>query len=1090
MIVNPLPSSTAPLVLRLFGPFQVWVEGRPLPRLRSRKGERLLALLALHHEVSVERCWVAGTLWPESPEPQGLASLRKSLYDLRRALGPAAECLCSPTPRTLRLDLEGADVDLVTFAAAMARGDPASLEQAITLYQGLLLDGCEEEWVFQERQVCEETYVTALEALAAEATARHDHAAAECYLRRAVATDPLRESAQRDLMQALSVSGNHAAAVQVYRDLRLLLHHRLSAEPDPETTTLFHQLRAEARCAAARPSASGQGMPAETPRGPDRTEPPEAVRSLSVAERSPRLPQPLTTLVGRESDTAQVKAALAASRLVTLTGSGGVGKTRLAIRVAEEVAEQFPDGVWFVDLAPLAEGALVAKSVAALLQVSEKPERPVVETLVDALRSKHLLLILDNCEHLVQACALLVDTLLAACPHLRILATSRQLLGITGERGWRVPSLSLPQESVGFWGSGSGIEQASPDALMEYGAIRLFIERARDAVPNFALDPQNARAIIQICRRLDGIPLAMELAAARLKHLPVEQIAARLDDCFRLLTTGSRAALPRHQTLRGAIDWSYNLLPEAERMLLCRLSVFAGGFTLEAAETIGSDSVLPDGPPSIQNQEILDLLGNLIDKSLVLPEHRGEGTRYRLLETVRQYAGERLREGREAERVRERHRDYFLALAEAAADELDGPQQAQWLERLETELGNLRAALAWSESRGDPDIDLRLTGALWRFWFVRGHQSEGRAWLVGALARGAESDPALRARALTGAAHLTRHQGDVQSARRFLAEGLAIYRALEDRRGIAGALNDLSRLAAFQGDYPAARALGEEALATSRESCDRAWEAHMLGNLGLLAGLQGDYRAARAFFRQNLEIHRKRGNRGGIAGTLNDLGEIARSEGDDAAAQALYEEALAINLEIGNRAWAALNLNNLGEVALDQGDCATARSMCEQSLAILRPSGMKRGMARSLNSLAEVSYREGDYPAARAFLEESLTIRRELRDSRGLAESLETGMGFSVAEGDFHRAARLFGAAERLRAVVGAPLPPARCEAYAARLEAVRAALGESGFARAWAEGRALPLEQATACAVATLPPVSEGRIGKRHLPHPVGQLE
>ena len=422
------------------------------------------------------------------------------------------------------------------------------------------------------------------------------------------------------------------------------------------------------------------------------------------------LPRQLTSFIGREREMAEVRRLLSTTRLLTLTGSGGCGKTRLALQVAADLVEAFAEGVWFVDLAPLSDPALVPQTVAATLRVREEPGRPILITLSEYLQPRHLLLVLDNCEHLVGACAELAQALLRACPHLQILATSREPLRIGGETTWRVPSLSLPDL----------LRLPLVESLAEYEAVRLFTDRAEVVLPGFLVTDQNALAVAQVCHRLDGIPLAIELAATRVKVLPVHQIAARLDDRFRLLTGGSRTALPRQQTLRAVMDWSYILLSEKERTLLRRLSVFAGGWTLDAAEAVCSGN-------RIETVEVLDLLAQLVDRSLVAVDREDAEARYRLLDTVRQYAREKLQDSGEETEVHGRHREWFLDLAERTEPELLGPEQGVWLARLEAEHDNLRAALTWSQQEEEGgEAGLRLAGALGRFWWMRGHLTEGR----------------------------------------------------------------------------------------------------------------------------------------------------------------------------------------------------------------------------------------------------------------------------------------------------------------------------------------------------------------------------
>jgi predicted ATPase/DNA-binding SARP family transcriptional activator len=958
--------------LRLFGSFEARLGDAPLPRLRTRKAQWLLALLALRPGAEVERAWLAGVLWPDSSESAALGNLRSVLLDLRRSPGTADGCLRCPTTRTLNLDRAGATVDVEEFDAAIARGDAASLQQAVALYRGPLLEDCGEEWVFSERQAREHAYLTALEALAAQAQGEGDQAAAERWLRRAVAIDPLRESAQRALMRALAAGGNYAATLVVFRELRQHLHREINAAPDTETAELFQQLRAEARHRAQAPRAATNlavGSPL-LPRA--------AVRH--------NLPLQLTSFVGREREMAEVKQWLAATRLLTLTGSGGCGKTRLALQVAADLLDEYADGVWQAELAPLADPVLVPQTVATALGMCEEPGRPLVQTLADYLRQKSLLLLLDNCEHLLCACAELADHLLRLCPRLRILASSRQGLGIAGELTYRVPSLAVP---------GAG-ERPSVQRLTDYEAVQLFQERAAFHQPTFAVTERNAGAVAQVCQQLDGIPLAIELAAARVKALPVEQIAERLDDRFRLLTSGSRTALPRHQTLRALIDWSYDLLTEPERVLLRRLSVFTGGWTLEAAEAVCAG----DG---IEEWEALDLLTSLVDKSLVLYEERGGEARYRLLETVRQYARDRLQEAGEAASVRRRHLEWYADLAEQAHYPLNRTAtHGEWVERLERELDNLRAALEWSteagaspEGRPEVEAGLRLAGRPRRFWLVRGYLAEVRERLARLLALpGAEAHTAARANALFCAGYL----------------------------------------ASFQGDYEVARSVFTESLVIRRELGDQSAAALSLIFLGNVALNQGDYRAARSQCEEGLKLWRETMNSlGAIAYSLTTLGGIAYAQEELDVARALLEESLTIWREWDDRWGTGLCLHRLGVVRQAQGDLGAARALYRESLTLFQAVGENRGIAGCLEGFAGVA------------MASSCTAERE--------DSLR-------------RATRLFGAAATLRDAVGTPLPPYDRAAYEHHLAALRAGLGEAAFAAAWAEGQAMTLEAAAAYAL------------------------
>ena len=635
------------------------------------------------------------------------------------------------------------------------------------------------------------------------------------------------------------------------------------------------------------------------------------LRSLDV--RPNNLPVQLTSFVGRAWEIAEVKRLLAAARLITLTGSGGAGKTRLALQVAADMVDSYRDGVWLAEFAPIADPALVPKTVASALNVPEQPGREMMETLVDALRPKALLLLLDNCEHLLAACRDLAAALLRRCPQLHIMATSREGLGVPGETFWRVPSLSVP-EDLGHL--------PHSEELVLYDAVRLFVDRAVATTPGFTVTRENAPAVARVCHQLDGIPLAIELAAARVKVLAVEQIAARLDDRFRLLTGGSQTVLPRHQTLRAAIDWSYHLLSETEQVLLRRLSVFAGGWILEAAESVCAGG-------SVETVSILDLLTSLVDKSLVLAETQRGEARYRLLETVRQYARDRLREAGEEAEVRTRHRAWCVKLAEQADAEIRGPHQGVWFERLEVEHDNLRVALVWSrDDPGGAEAMLPLTGALGWFWFLRGYWSEAREWSEEAMNRRCDAPRAIRPRAYWGATFFAWRVGDVERA----------------------------------------KMLGEEGLALARELGDRFNTTWLLGSLGIVAMRQLAYGEAAERFEEAIRLARDAGDKWSVSNLLSQQGVMARAQRDFDLAMALTEEALILIREVGDTAWTSYTLRCLGIVTLRQGDYQRAEGFFTESLRLSRETGFRWITTECLVGLASVSNAQGNYDrAARLF---------------------------------------------------------------------------------------------------------------------------
>jgi predicted ATPase/DNA-binding CsgD family transcriptional regulator len=700
-------------------------------------------------------------------------------------------------------------------------------------------------------------------------------------------------------------------------------------------------------------------------------------RPVSPAPRElHNLPTQLTSFIGREQEIAQIKRLLGNTRLLTLTGSGGSGKTRLALRVAADLLEQYHDGVRLVELGALADPALVPNSVAAALGIPERPNRPLTETLANYLRTKNMLLLLDNCEHLHAACQSLIDQLLRASATMWILATSRETLGVEGELTYRVPSLRLPD-----------VGPVPPTAqLADYDAIRLFTARAALAQPGFALTERNARDIMQICRRLDGMPLAIEFAAALVMVLSVEQIAVRLDDRFRLLTAGTRKALPRQQTLRATLDWGYDLLSEAERALLRRLSVFAGGWTLEAAEAVC-------GADGIESSEILGLLSRLVEKSLVVAETLNGAGRYYLLETVRQYAQEKLVEGAAADELRRAHRDWYLAFAERAARELRGPREDVWLERLDKEHDNMRSALEWSKvEKEGAEAGLRLAGALHWFWWHRDHWNEGMRWTEDALARSSEGPPSALPRALAAAMHFAWGRGDYVLAAAFVEKGLPLCRELGDKESNGQFLLYLGNIASAQGDYERATALFDECLHVAQELGDGWLYGVTLGRLGRMARYQGDDERAAAFHAQGLVALRALGNKFATAYALN------RCSRDVALAQRRYDEAVPL-------------------------------------------------------------------------FKESLLLSREARSRWRSEECLEGLAQVASARGQYEHAARLFGAAEAQREIVGQRYEPADQASHEQWVAPARAALGDTTFSAAWADGRVMTLEQAVEYALAWVEP-------------------
>jgi non-specific serine/threonine protein kinase len=717
------------------------------------------------------------------------------------------------------------------------------------------------------------------------------------------------------------------------------------------------------------------------------------------------LPLQLNRFIGREREITAVRRLLLTTRLLTLTGAGGSGKTRLALQVANDLKEEFADGVWWVELAALSDPLLVPQVVASVVGIPERAGCTVTEALCESLRPKQLLLVLDNCEHLLAASVHLIETLLQTCAHVRVLVTSREALAITGEATWPVLPLRVPDTS-----------QPPPiEGLLTYEAVQLFVERARYVLPSFTLTPENAPAVVQVCRRLDGMPLAIELAAARIRALSVEQIVARLDDAYRLLTGGSRSALPRQQTLRAAMDWSYGLLSAQERAVFRRLSVFAGSFSLEAAEAICA------GDPE-DTYDVLDVLSSLIDKSLVLMEHRRGEARYRLLETIRQYGRDKLQECSEAATVRRHHRDWYARLAEQAETETLEAGQKSAFDRLEAEHENLRAALGWSLEQQEAETAARIGAAIFRFWLLRGYMSEGRRWLERALS-GLSQKNTVRAKALNVAAIL----------------------------------------ASLQDDNTTARWLVEESLQLGRELADRKQTGYALYTLGRLARIEGNYARAVTFFEESLSLFRELGQKDDIALVLSGLGLTVLYLGDHERASALCEESLALSREMGDLRGIASWLANLAIVTLARGNVRRATELCNESLALRKALEYKGGCAHTLAILGRIALDQGAFERASACYKESLRLRQDTGEKEGIATALEGLAAVSGMQGQPVTAARLYGSAESLRTLLSAPLNPIDHGYFLQTLAGIRAQLDEPTFVRAWNEGQTLSLEAAIA---------------------------
>ncbi|MFL5627794.1 MAG: ATP-binding protein [Ktedonobacteraceae bacterium] len=764
--------------------------------------------------------------------------------------------------------------------------------------------------------------------------------------------------------------------------------------------------------------------------------------------RPNNLPIQPAPLIGREKEVTTIERLLRRIdvRLVTLTGPGGIGKTRLALQAAAVLGGLFAHGVYFVDLAPINDPALVIPAIAQTLDLHEEGELLLPELLKEELRQKEMLLLLDNFEQVIGA-AVQVANLLKACPQLKLVVTSRAALRIRAEREFVVPPLSLPNFK----------QLPTPSALLQNESVALFVQHTQAVKPDFQLTVANAPIMVEIIAHLDGLPLAIELAAARMKLLSPEALLARLSQRLQVLTGGARDVAARQQTLRNTIEWSYNLLDLQEQQLFRRLSIFVGGCTLEAVE---ATCAVPDAGAG----SMLDILTSLLDKSLLQRKEQAAEPRFAMLETIREYGLEVLADSGEMEMVQKAYATYFLALAQRAARALSTPQEAAWMERLEQEHDNLRAVMQWSlepvEDRRK--IALHLGGVLRSFWSTRGYLSEGLDFLERALLRSDGVEASVRAKALYAAARLNEMRGDYDQAEPFIAESLALYQELGDIVNIAYALHLQADIAWGRGNLALARSQAEASLALLRELGDKGSIAYLLLHLGSLAADQGAYVMARSLLEESLAINRGLEDKSGIAESLFNLARVCfLSDGDRELVRALLEESITLYRTFDDKESIAYCLCLSGLLALDQGNTASARSLAEQGVALFKEMRQRHGTAFATALLAKVIAAQGDSAVARTLYEESIMLARRGGNKLNIASNLEGMASVVASQGKYVWAVRLWGAAEALREDINAPLPPIERTAYEQAVAAARDHLGEPAFAAAWGEGRTVTLDDA-----------------------------
>jgi predicted ATPase/DNA-binding SARP family transcriptional activator len=1054
----------------VLGPVAVWTaDGEPVavPGLKVRA---LLAVLLVHEGRPVPAARLIDALWGEHLPGDPAGTLSGKVTQLRRALERAKpggrRLVASPPPGyRLRVDADAVDAHRFRTLTARARqtGDPRAraglLSDALALWRGPpFADFADEPFALTAAARLTEERLAALEDHADARLALGEHTELVAELAELLAAHPLRERLRAAHMRALYRSGRPSEALDSFEELRVRLADELGLDPGPDLVAL-HRAVLTRDPALATPA------------------PPPAVRPRT------NLPAALSELIGRDEAVAAIRGRLAADRLVTLTGPGGVGKTRLALETAGGLINDFPDGVWLAELGGLEPGSAGGPADVVMAALDVRDMTGAADRLVDALRARRLLLVLDNCEHVIEQAAELAGRLLRGCPGLRILATSREPLGLPGEVVWDVPPLDVP-----------GRADTDVAGLTRSPAVRLFVARAAAAAPGFALTADTAPAVAVLCRRLDGIPLALELAATRVRALGVAELVARLDDRFRLLAIGRRDAPARQQTLTATIDWSWDLLTEPERVVLRRLAVHADGCALEAAEEVCA------GPGAVDPADVAGLLSRLVDRSLVAVAHGPDGPRYRLLESVAAYCGDRLAAAGEAETMRDRHGRYYTELAVRAEEQLYGHDQRRWLRRLDTETANLRSAMDHAVRQRDAERALRLACALTWYWFLRGRLTEARRSLRTALLAGGRPPGALRARAAAWQAGIDVLLGEPDPAADRVCERVV------DPADRARAEWFLAYAETDLGDVPAVDERLERALTVFRDTDDRWGTAAVLSTRAKLGYLRVDPKALERDGEQSAELFRELGDRWGLLQATAWLGGLAEMVGDHVKAIRLHREGLRMAEELGLWTEVSVRLAWLGWIAVQQGDYAQARELSGQALRLAAEQGFRVGETFAEIGVAFATRRQGDLDLAERYLSRllraagpeegqapplylslvltelgfvaelrgqagearrlhlrALRASRTLGTPRGVAMALEGLAGAVGLAGDHETSARLLGAADSARRAAPVPAAPSEQAEIDRITSATRAALGEAAFGAAYQDGAAQTPDDATA---------------------------
>ena len=1013
------------LALHLLGSPHIHLNDEPIT-LERRKSLALLAYLAVERG-GHSRESLSALLWPDTDQSSAFKNLRQVLWEIQKTIGEG--WLVVERDR-VELSTEHMWLDVHEFESLFARGcaesDPALrvrlLADATKLYRNHFLTGFSlkdahpfNDWAYAEAEQLRQTFSTVLSKLAEDFSAIGQATQAIPHVRRLVGLDPLNEAAHRQLMEVYWLAGQPNAALKQYQDCEQILRKELNLDPQPETRELYKKIR------------KGEAKPIQVEK---RTE---------IIPPQHNLPHQLSTFIGREKEQNETLNLIGKKRLVTLVGAGGIGKTSLSLQVGRKLLGDYPNGVWFIALDSLSDPTLITQTVASVFDIREGMDRQLLEKLTNFLRPKSTLLILDNCEHLLDACAQFITALLTSCPNLKVLATSREALGIPGESIYTMPSLPLPEQD------GDSLETMS-----EFESVQLFAERASLSLTSFQLTKENIQTVVDICRRVDGIPLAIELAAARVNILKVEEILAQLQDSFALLASDIRTILPRQQTLHGSMEWSWGLLDEAEQTFLRQLSVFAGGWTLESAQ-------------AVFQSDVLSLSSALVNKSLiVVDQETGRETRYRFHEMVREFAHDKLVRSGDEEKIRSLHLKYFRKLAEQAEQELSSSVLVNWLERLNEERNNLRAALNWAY-KTDIEAGLYLSGHLRRYW-ESANVREGIHWLENFINHPASMNfPAARAQALHTYGWLMTWFQQFARARVATEESLTLFRAAGDQRGEADTLASLANIWQFMDDFDSASELLYQSLDLALALGDVWRQANVYFFLGWD---RRDLRQTLMYWEKALSLYRQSGDQIALANLLSVLGQFLILEGDIERGEKLLDEAMVL-WESNNRAniWENVKIAK-SVLALMRGEHEKASGLLQEALRSARETGNRMSYLWVRVRMGHPALRAGNLEEAYKIFAETAQDFQKDGYTIGTAVALEGIANIYFATGKPERAARLIGWADTVRKRIGDPRPRVEQADMDKLISDCLAKMGEVAFSDAYDEGGKMQLDEAVAYAL------------------------